>query len=224
MQVEEFRARARAEGVGPHYSGLLHFGFVNAAALSAIAFAALHLHAPRWSLLTVPVTFFYANLVEWLAHRGPMHHPRRLLRLVFKRHTLLHHAFFTHEAMELDTTRDFKMVLFPPVLLIFFFGLFALPAGLLLDALAGPNVAALFVITAMSYYLLYEWLHLGYHLGDRAPRFLERLRRHHAAHHDPRHMTSNFNITFPICDRLFGTSRREQGGGATQEQGGAGAP
>jgi len=32
------------------------------------------------------------------------------------------------------------------------------------------------------------------------------LRRHHAAHHDPRLMTRyNFNVTFPIADRLFGT-------------------
>jgi len=205
MDVAAFRASARAEGVGPHYSGLAHFAFVNVVALSAIAFAALHLHAPRWSLLAVPVTFLYANYVEWRAHRGPMHHPRRFLKLVYRRHTLLHHAFFTHEAMQLESTRDFKMVLFPPVLLIFFFGLFALPAGLLLDALLGANVAALFVITAMGYYLLYEWLHLGYHLGDRAPRFIAGLRRHHAAHHDPRGMTRNFNITFPICDRLFGT-------------------
>ena len=206
MQVEEFRAQARAEGIGPHYSGLLHFGFVNGLSLAIIAFAALQLRAPRWSLVTVPITFLYANLVEWLAHRGPMHRPRRFLRLVYQRHTLLHHAFFTHQAMRLSSARDFKMVLFPPVLLIFFFGLFALPIGLLLQALAGPNVAALFLITALGYYLLYEWLHLGYHLGERAPRFIESLRRHHATHHDPAWMTANFNITFPICDRLFGTS------------------
>ena len=206
MQVEEFRAQARAEAVGPHYSGLLHLAFVNALSILIIAAAALQLRAPRWALLTVPVTFFYANLVEWLAHRGPMHRPRRLLRLVYQRHTLLHHAFFTHQAMRLDGSRDFKMVLFPPVLLIFFFGGFALPIALLLQAVAGTNVAALFVITALSYYLLYEWLHLGYHLGGRAPRFIAGLRSHHATHHDPRQMTGNFNITFPICDRLFGTS------------------
>ena len=133
MQVEEFRAQARAEGIGPHYSGLLHFGFVNGLSLAIIAFAALQLRAPRWSLVTVPITFLYANLVEWLAHRGPMHRPRRFLRLVYQR------------------------------------------------------------------------LHLGYHLGERAPRFIERLRRHHALHHDPQNMNRNFNITFPICDRMLGT-------------------
>jgi hypothetical protein len=204
MEIAEFRARTRAELLGPRYSGWLHFGFVNALALSVIAFAAMQLQHPRRSLLTVPITFLYANLVEWLAHRGPMHNRRRLLGLVFERHTLMHHHFFTHDSMQLESTRDFKMVLFPPVLLIFFFGLFALPIGLLLKLLAGVNVAALFVITAMSYYLLYEWLHLGYHLGLGGG-----LRRHHQSHHDPRNMNrTNFNITFPICDRLFGTHER----------------
>jgi len=201
MEIAEFRAQTRAEQVGPLYSGLLHFGFVNALALSVIAYAAMQLQHPRWALLTVPITFLYANLVEWLAHRGPMHKPRRFLQLVYQRHTLMHHNFFTHDAMQLESTRDFKMVLFPPVLLLFFFGLFALPIGLLLKALAGTNVAALFVITAMAYYLLYEWMHLGYHLG-----LFGSLRLHHQAHHDPRNMSkTNFNITFPICDRLFGT-------------------
>ncbi|MGZ6142284.1 MAG: sterol desaturase family protein [Myxococcales bacterium] len=201
MELTQFRDRTRAEMLGPYYSGFLHFGFVNALSLSIIVAAALQLHRPRWALLTVPITFLYANLVEWLAHRGPMHKPRRFLKLVYQRHTLMHHAFFTHDAMTLESTRDFKMVLFPPVLLIFFFGLFALPSGLLLKAVAGPNVAALFVVTAISYYLLYEWLHLAYHLGLGGP-----LRRAHQTHHDPRNMTRNFNITFPICDRLFGTS------------------
>src|SRR3954469_17491218 len=209
MELAAFRAQTRTDEVGPRYSGVLHFAFVNAAALAVIAFAAARLERPRWSLLTVPVTFLYANLVEWLAHRGPMHAPKRLLGLVYRRHTLLHHAFFRADEMSIDSPRDFKLVLFPPVLLIFFFGAIALPSGLLLGALLGPNVAALFVITAMAYYLLYEWLHLAYHLGDRAPRLIGPLRRHHAAHHDPRNMTrGNFNITFPICDRLFGTCLR----------------
>lgn len=209
MELAAFRATARAEQVGAHYSGVLHFAFVNAAAFAVIGLAAAQIHQPGWTLLTVPVTFLYANLVEWLAHRGPMHAPKRLLRLVYQRHTLLHHAFFTAEQMSLESSRDFKLVLFPPVLLVFFFGFVALPTGLLLSVVAGTNVAALFVVTAMTYYLLYEWMHLAYHLGDRAPRFIEARRRHHAAHHDPRNMTrGNFNITFPICDRLFGTCLR----------------
>ncbi len=206
MELVQFREKTRSEQVGRWYSGYAHFGFVNALALAVIVYAALQLQHPRWSLLTVPITFLYANLVEWLAHRGPMHKRTRFLSLVFERHTLMHHNFFTHDAMRLESTRDFKMVLFPPVLLIFFFGVFALPLGLLLKLVAGVNVAALSVITAMAYYLTYEGLHLAYHLGLGGP-----LRRLHQTHHDPRLMsTKNFNITFPICDRLFGTSASAQ--------------
>jgi hypothetical protein len=202
MSVDEARAKARAE-IGPLYSGILHFAFINAFALGVIALAARYLHQPRWSLLTVPLTFLYANYVEYRAHKGPMHHRTRFLGLVFERHTLMHHEVFTEGEMRAGSTRDFKLVLFPPVLLIFFFGLFALPISLVLKVLLGANVAALFAITAMSYYLLYEWLHLSYHLGLSGS-----LARHHAAHHHPHAMTtSNFNITFPLCDRLFGTCR-----------------
>ena len=35
---------------------------------------------------------------------------------------------------------------------------------------------------------------------------MRRLRRLHTVHHDVSRMTRcNFNITFPICDRLYGT-------------------
>src|ERR1041384_810432 len=202
MSVAEARAAARAD-IGPIYGGVGHFLFINAFALGVIALAARYIHQPRWSLLTVPIAFLYANYVEYRAHKGPMHHRTRFLGLVFDRHTLMHHQVFTQDNMRADSSRDFKLVLFPPVLLIFFFGFFALPVSLVLKLIFGNNVAALFAITAMTYYLLYEWLHLSYHLGLSGS-----LARHHAAHHDPQLMTThNFNITFPICDKLFGTCR-----------------
>jgi sterol desaturase/sphingolipid hydroxylase (fatty acid hydroxylase superfamily) len=66
----------------------------------------------------------------------------------------------------------------------------------------------------MSYFLTYEALHFAYHLHPeswvgRLP-LMDVLRRHHTRHHDPKLMgLYNFNITFPICDRVFGTSWRE---------------
>ncbi|MFL5430460.1 MAG: sterol desaturase family protein [Myxococcales bacterium] len=199
------RTRLR-RGVGPRYSGPLHFAFTSCVALAVIAIALSRLHGPTpLELLTVPLTFLYANFVEWRAHRGPMHRKVRGLSLVHERHALSHHAFFTADEMQIDSARDFKMVLFPPVLILFFFGLFAVPIGFALRYALGANVAALFVATAMAYFLLYEWLHLAYHLPVRIPG-IDGLRRHHRTHHDPRLMSrSNFNITFPICDALFGT-------------------
>ena len=200
------------ESIGPRYSGRLHFAFTNLLALSVIAFALSRLRSPSaLAWLTVPITFFYANLVEYLAHRNPMHRPLRPFGLIYRRHSLEHHAFFTDQELRAESTRDFKLVLFPWFMVLFFFGLFALPMGLVVRAVLGPNVGAIFLATAMAYFLTYEWLHLAYHLGPETALggvpFIQSLRRHHQTHHDPRQMSrANFNITFPICDAIFGTS------------------
>jgi hypothetical protein len=213
--VAEFRRRYRAEEIGPRYRGWLHFAFTTTGALAAIGFAIAQLHAIaplEW--LTVPTTFVFANFGEYLGHRGPMHHRHRGLSVLHRRHTLQHHRFFTRDVMACEGTRDFKMVLFPPVMLLFFLGGLAAPIGALLFVVAGANVGWLFVATAVGYFLTYEWLHFAYHQPEhsaigRLPG-VATLRRHHALHHDPRLMQRwNFNITFPIADRVMGTYWRE---------------
>ena len=204
------RAALRS-GFSPRYSGQLHFAFTSALGWSTVLLALSWVQAPTaLELLTVPLTLLYANAVEYFGHKGPMHHRKPGLSLVFRRHALEHHRFFTEARMAIDSARDVKMVLFPPVLIVFFFGLFAVPAGLLVRALLGTNVAALFVASSMTYFLLYETLHLTYHLGEGTLlgrlSLVKQLRRHHARHHDPSRMAAgNFNITFPICDAIFGT-------------------
>lgn len=163
--------------------------------------------------LTVPLTFLYCNLAEYLGHRGPMHRKTRFLAGIFQRHTVEHHSFFTDEAISFDSPRDYRAVLFPPILLVFFFGFFAVPVGAILYYLVSPNVCFLFVFTAILYYLNYELFHFSYHVDPqswlgRLP-LIHRLRRNHVLHHDKALMTRyNFNITYPICDRLFGTLYR----------------
>jgi hypothetical protein len=209
--VEAFRVGYRGEYIGPSYSGWAHFAFTSTASLSVILFASSRVHGVAWwEWLIVPLSFFIANLGEYLGHRGPMHRPRRFMRLLFKRHTLAHHHFFTHEAMAYESTRDFKMVLFPPVMLFFFLGCLATPIGLALSLCLSENAGWLFFATAISYFLTYEWLHMSYHLPSdswvgRLP-LMAVLRRHHTRHHDLALMGRyNFNITFPICDWLMGT-------------------
>ena len=214
-RVEAFRAAYRRTEIGPHYRGWLHFAFTSAGSLAAIGYAFAQVAGPSpFEWLTVPATFLVANFGEYLGHRGPMHHQRPGLGLLYRRHTLQHHRFFTATAMECDSTRVFKMVLFPPVMLLFFLGALALPIGLLLFVALSANVGWLFVATAVGYFLSYEWLHFAYHqhpdsVIGRLP-FVATLRRHHAAHHDPRLMQRwNFNITFPIADRVLGTTWRD---------------
>lgn len=210
--VAAFRHEYRA-AIGPRYSGWLHFATTSVVSLAVIAFAVSRVRSPSvGALAAVPAVFLFANVVEYLGHRGPMHHRRRGLALVFVRHTLQHHRFYTQDAMAAESARDFQMVLFPPVMLGFFLGGIAAPVGALLAWLGGANLGWLFVATAVAYFLTYEWLHWSYHqpdaswIGRRA--LVRRLRHHHTLHHDPARMTTaNFNITFPIADALFGTFR-----------------
>ena len=211
--VAEFRAQHRAAHIGPRYSGWLHLATTTLGAAAVIAFCAWRVDDVRpFELALVPVFFLFANIVEYLGHRGPMHHRGKALAILFERHTQQHHRFFTHDAMESESPRDFQMVLFPPVMLAFFLGGVA-PLGALLAALTTANVGYLFVLTGFAYFLTYEWLHWSYHQSASSPigksPLIARLRRHHLVHHDVAQMTRvNFNITFPIGDALFGTLDR----------------
>jgi hypothetical protein len=215
--VAAFRANHRAREISQRYNGWLHFATTSLGSLAVIGFAISRVSHPRWwELACVPVFFVIANLGEYFGHRGPMHHRRRGLAIIFERHTLQHHQFYRHDAMAAESPRDFQMVLFPPVMLVFFLGGLAAPIGLLLGLLGTPNLGWLFAATGVGYFLTYEWLHWSYHqpedsaVGRNA--LVRTLRRHHTAHHDLARMTKvNFNITFPIADVLFGTlARREQ--------------
>jgi hypothetical protein len=213
-----YREAYRAEHVPEHYSGRVHFALILSfvGAVAAVGVWRLDAVSPlEW--LAVPLTFLYANLAEYLGHRFVMHRRRPGLGLIFERHTLQHHRFFTHEAMRYDSSDDFKAVLFPPLLMVFFATAFALPAGLLLAWAFSANVAWLFVITALGYYGSYEILHFAYHQQEDSWILnlpgVRRMRRLHLAHHDPSVMQhGNFNITWPICDRLFGTRVTGAGG------------
>lgn len=213
-RVRDFREAYRAKHVGPRYSGRAHFAFTSLGSLAVIGFSLSRLEGVRpleW--LTMPAVFLFGNLVEFLGHRGPMHHRRRGLGLLFQRHTEQHHRYFTHDALAYESMRDVKMVLFPPVLLLFFLGAIATPLAALCFVLVSPNVGWLFAASAVGYYLTYEWLHFCHHLSPQHPvarlPVMQRLRRHHQAHHDPSKMQRyNFNITFPLADWLFGTAWR----------------
>jgi hypothetical protein len=212
--VAEFREKYRATEIGARYTGWGHFAFTSTVSLAIIVWAALgvkDVSALEW--LTVPITFLFANWAEWSGHKGTMHVPRKLFGLIYKRHTLQHHHFFTHDSMSYESSRDFKMVLFPPLVIVFFFGLFALPIGAALFVFATQNVARLYVVTAIGYFLTYEWLHFIYHLPETSwigsVGIVRRMRRHHQTHHNLALMGKyNFNITFPICDALFGTTHK----------------
>lgn len=208
---QEFRKSYRQKEISTRYSGIAHFCFTMSFALSVLVWAAWNVNAASWlEWLTVPLTFLYANIVEYFAHKGPMHRPFKGINVIYRRHATQHHVFFTHQFMQFDSTKDFKAVLFPPYLILFFLVVFAVPVGLLINWLFGANVSYLFIATAFAYFAMYEILHTTYHLSDDAWiyrfAFFRKLRKLHQNHHRPDLMSRcNFNITFPICDWLFGT-------------------
>ena len=214
--VERARAKFRKVQISPSYSGRLHLFATLVVTLSVITASLWFLQSPSWiEWLTVPITFAYANLSEYLGHKGPMHHPTKLLALIYRRHTIEHHSFFTDVEDTIESPDDFKAVMFPPIMLLFFFGAFATPVAVLIYFVLGVNVALLFVFTSTSYFLIYELLHLSYHLDKsswpaKLP-FMAQLRHHHTVHHNRDLMADhNFNITFPICDAIFGTTYRRK--------------
>jgi hypothetical protein len=81
--------------------------------------------------------------------------------------------------------RDLRAVLFPPVLVVFFFGLFATPVWFALAWMFSANVAWLFVASGIGYFLNYEVLHTAYHLPEghwlARNALVKRLRRLHTS-------------------------------------------
>ena len=128
--VQDFRREYRERHISPRYSGMLHLAFTSLGSLAVVAPALQQVRdLLAVELLTVPLTFLFANHVEYRGHKGPMHRSTRGLALLFERHTEQHHRFFTDEAMSYEGRRDYKMVLFPPVRLLFFLGAIAAPVG-----------------------------------------------------------------------------------------------
>lgn len=192
------------------YRGWAHFALINLVGAGAVALAIGKVEDLRaWEVLFVPAFFAFANLFEWWIHRGPMHHPRSGLRLLHRRHTLVHHVVFTSDRMAIAEPRQLALVLFPPLFPVLFAAMVA-PLPFALGVFVSSNLGWLFYACALSYYVIYEWFHTCHHLppeswlGRRA--LVRRARAHHARHHDPARMTrGNFNVSFPLWDWLLGT-------------------
>ncbi len=218
-QVNRPECRQRLQHLIPsYYNPYLFFGLTNLLGAVAIYYSTgLLENVKPLEWLTIPAVLLFANFVEYNFHRGPMHNRRRLLDLVFKRHTLTHHEYFPHDHMGFDSGQEAYMVFFPFWVIFLLFGL-ASPVFLLTWYLTNSNVAGLFLITAIGYFLLYEWMHLLYHLPEsskigQSP-LIRALKRHHQTHHHQALMNDyNFNITFPIWDWVMGTSYRQSARG-----------
>jgi hypothetical protein len=212
---EAFRADYR-QRISPWYSGPAHVFLIYAIGGAMLWYAIRHIHSPSWAeWLVVPVVFLLCNVFEWGLHRFIMHRPVKGFMGIYKRHTLAHHQFFTDREPTYDSTRDYRIVLFPPYALVTFIAMSAVGA-FALNAVWSSNAAWLLICTTTGMYLNYELFHWCCHVKDdrivRHIPFVNTLRRHHIAHHNTAIMMDwNMNLTYPIADWLFGTSDLRRG-------------
>jgi hypothetical protein len=210
-----FRADYR-ERISPWYSGWAHVALIYAIGGATIWYAAHQVAQASWAEWSVvPAVFLLCNLFEWWIHRFVMHRPVPGLMGIYKRHTLAHHQFFTDREPRLDNSRDFRITFFPPYALVTFIAMSAAGAAAL-ALLWSANAAWLLVCTTAAFYLNYELFHWCCHIRDdrlvRHIPFINTIRRHHIAHHNPAIMMErNMNLTYPAADWLFGTSDLARG-------------
>jgi hypothetical protein len=211
--TKDARSEIRADlmsRVPPWYSPTAHLLGPAVVGLTLVAFALSRIRDLRaWELAFVPLFFVASNAIEWHAHRDLLHRRTWPLEQLYVRHTPQHHAVFVADDMFIREWREVKLVLLPAwgVLAIIVAGL---PIALAFWVLGLPNVAALWVASVVGYVLMYEWLHLAYHLPAEGAigrlRVTRWLRRHHQRHHAPQLMQRwNFNVTIPLWDHLRGT-------------------
>jgi hypothetical protein len=213
----EFRREYRSRILG-WYDGYVHIAIIYAMGAAAFYIYVGHIHdVTPLEWLTVPVTFLFTNLFEWAIHRYIMHRPVNIkgLRAIYERHMLNHHQFFTDDEMRFRDHRDWRVTVFPPYALVVFI-LMSIPPAAILGTLFGSNVGWLVMCVTTGMYLIYEFMHFCCHVEEsrfvRYCPFVNTLRRHHTAHHNPRLMMEvNMNLTFPITDWLFGTSDLDRG-------------
>ena len=207
---------ARAEHLEPGYVAGRHIALtLTLAGLLATggALLARRAHAVDW--LVAPAFFIVANFIEWMVHRNPMHRPLQP-RIMYRNHAMLHHLAFTEGNMPITRSVELGLVMMPWYTML---GLFvvASPVMVLAGIVRGPGLAGVFLLAAVAYFLLYETLHALYHLPDATLnrigvgrwRWFRALQAHHRHHHVLGRMAHvNFNVTFPLMDRLLGTNER----------------
>ena len=113
--------------------------------------------------------------------------------------------------MAMRDPREIKVVLLPATAIVTMFAV-VLPVALIFLFAGQRNLALLWVATSVCYAMVYEWLHLGWHLPEdglaaRLP-VLRSLRPLPELHHEPRLMARyNLNVTVPLWDWLMGSLR-----------------
>jgi len=208
--AERFRERYRA-GISRWYNAFVHGGFVLLYGIGVLIWllSGIEFLAPTdW--LVIPVGLVVFNIGEYTVHRGFGHHKQKIGGLFYQRHTGDHHSFFVEMDMTFEESRDWRVIFFPPWLIVVYSVFVCVPAVLIGSMLINPNAALLFAATLLAGYLMYEFFHACQHLPRshwliRLPWLRETARLHRLHHRRDLMRRFNFNLVFPLTDWLVGS-------------------
>ncbi len=187
------------------YSPLMHLGLPAVFGSVIVVVAASLIRDLRWWEVAFGAALFVlANATEWRIHQSLLHRRFRPAATLYERHTPRHHMVFVTDDMAIRSPQEFRLVLLPGYAIVALV-LFLSPITAAIWVWGAHNLAAVFALVTTGTVLVYEWLHLSYHLPpDSAIGSLPAIRwlsRHHSVHHDPRIMQRwNMNVTLPLWD------------------------
>lgn len=210
----EDRRRKIVDTIPSWYRPLPHAIVPSVLGITIITFCLYLMFNVQWiSFLAIPITLFFLFGFEWLVHKYVLHAKQPLLGQIYQLHELSHHVIYTHEKMAMSDQKELYFIMMPPYAILLVFFLIA-PLAFGLGVIFSLNVACLILITAMLFFLIYEWLHFSYHQPPNSflgrNRIVRKLRRLHRRHHNPRLMKRwNFNVTIPVFDWILGTFWRK---------------
>jgi hypothetical protein len=192
------------------YSPALHLAGTTGVGLATlvVSIAALH-HVRAIELLAIPATLLLSNAVEWRSHRSVLHRRVWPVRVLYERHTPVHHTIYQYDSMAMGSSREFRLVLIPAAGVAAVVAISA-PIAFAIARLFTPNTGWIALATSGVYVVAYELTHLAYHMPEqsligRLP-LVQVLREHHRRHHHPALMQKwNFNVTVPLFDWIHGT-------------------
>jgi len=216
-QVMSARSRYRELMLGADYGPGRDLAKTFGSATALATVLVLMLDEPTaGDFLAIPLAILYGTFAEHLGHRWAMHRRVPGLGRVFLEHKV-HHRFFTHTAMHCGASADMRMVMFSPILLGYFVGIFVAPTAAVVWLLFGWNAAVLVALVTIIYYASFELWHLAAHLPATHPfcrvfpRTAAWFRERHRRHHHPDHQTKwNFNVVLPIADHLLRAAAPEE--------------
>lgn len=182
----------------------------------SIFFAGINIHDLNpHELLTIPVIFILGNFIIYFLHRFVLHQRIPFFDYGYKKHTLMHHHYFTDQLYGFDSLLDLDVIMFP-FWFVFLLSLVVAPIlGLIALILFTKNVSLLTVIMVNVNFLAYELVHYCSHLD--ADSWIHRIalfrfmRNHHRLHHEMTLMSEkNFDIIVPFFDPLFKTLQKRK--------------